>query len=132
EIMAAKVRQQVRDPRETDRGLPDDLVALALDLLARDPAARPSGAEVLSRLDVEPTVQRDAREQPGVEFVGRQAERAELERAFEAAASGNTVVAHVHGPSGYGKSTLIRQFLDELPGRSGAVVLAGRCYERES
>src|SRR5690606_16659810 len=57
---------------------------------------------------------------------------AELERALEAARRGNTVVAHVHGPSGYGKSTLIRHFLDELPQRAGAVVLAGRCYERES
>src|SRR5690606_24747610 len=131
-IMAAKARHEASDPRETDQNLPDDLVELALSLLARDPRARSSGAEVLRRLDVELPSKRDRREQRGAEFVGRQAEFAELERALEAARRGNTVVAHVHGPSGYGKSTLIRHFLDELPQRAGAVVLAGRCYERES
>ena len=36
------------------------------------------------------------------------------------------------GRTGTGKTTLIRSFLDELIEKDEAVVLSGRCYERES
>ena len=38
----------------------------------------------------------------------------------------------VFGRTGTGKTTLIRSFLDELIEKDDAVVLSGRCYERES
>ena len=38
----------------------------------------------------------------------------------------------VCGPSGIGKSALVRRFLGELVRRDEVVVLAGRCYENES
>ena len=38
----------------------------------------------------------------------------------------------VFGRTGTGKTTLVRSFLDELLEREEAVVLSGRCYERES
>src|SRR5690606_21450716 len=41
-------------------------------------------------------------------------------------------VVYVSGSSGVGKSALITAFLDDAAKRDGAVVLSGRCYERES
>ena len=38
----------------------------------------------------------------------------------------------VHGVSGMGKSALVRCFANELIQHDEAVVLRGRCYERES
>src|SRR5262249_55218584 len=38
----------------------------------------------------------------------------------------------VFGRTGTGKTTLIRSFLDDLIRKNDAVVLFGRCYERES
>ena len=71
-------------------------------------------------------------ESPGAELIGRQAELDALRAAFATAATGQAVVAHVSGESGVGKSTLVRAFLDELRAHGSAVVLSGRCYERES
>src|SRR4029077_8204462 len=45
---------------------------------------------------------------------------------------GRTVSIFVLGRTGTGKTTLIRSFLKELVDKDEAVVLFGRCYERES
>jgi predicted ATPase len=42
------------------------------------------------------------------------------------------VVVFVGGESGIGKSTLVGKFLDEVRDAGRAVVLSGRCFERES
>jgi hypothetical protein len=47
--------------------------------------------------------------------------------------AGRTITVLVHGPSGVGKSALVHHFLECLATQeSQTVVLAGRCYERES
>jgi hypothetical protein len=66
-------------------------------------------------------------------FVGREEHLDALRRAFDASKVGRAVIVAVHGGSGMGKSALVRRFLEELKDRHGeAVVLVGRCYERES
>jgi hypothetical protein len=119
-------RPDAPPPSRFASGVPDDLDQLCAALLRRDPAARPSSDEVRRRLDATPLVLRDAR----VPFVGRADELAALHAA--ANASGCRVVL-ARGPSGIGKTALQRRFLDELKhARPETVVLAGRCYERES
>ena len=65
-------------------------------------------------------------------LIGRDRHLKALAAAFEAVAARRTVVLNVHGLSGVGKSALVQRFLDGLAERDAAVVLAGRCYERES
>src|SRR6185436_437297 len=46
---------------------------------------------------------------------------------------GRSVTVRVHGESGVGKSYLVRHFTSQVLAREpNAVILAGRCYERES
>src|SRR5205085_904250 len=66
-------------------------------------------------------------------FVGRWQELADLEAAYRASRSGKPVTVFLHGESGVGKSALAGEFLDRLRARHPlAVVLSGRCYERET
>jgi hypothetical protein len=132
EMLAARASRDVPDPRASWQGLPDDLADLAMALLRREPQRRPTSVEVSHRLELEPREAGHSWQVVAANFVGRKAELAELERAFELAATGKTVVAHVHGPSGNGKTTLVRRFLRDLGTRGEVVVLEGRCYERES
>src|SRR3989442_4343936 len=57
---------------------------------------------------------------------------AELERALGLARSGRAVLTIVRGPSGIGKTALVRTFVEQLVAENRAVVLSGRCYVRES
>ena len=65
-------------------------------------------------------------------MVGRRRHQRVLDEAFAEMIGGRTVVFYLHGPSGGGKTALLMSFLDERITRADAVVLAGRCYERES
>lgn len=115
-------------------GVPHDLAALCEELLRRDPAGRPDGAEVLRRLGgpVSVAVAAPSADPPAAALVGRHAELAALREAFELTRQGQARVVCVHGPSGIGKSALVGHFLEGLRGRDGAVTLVGRCHERES
>ncbi len=136
EMMWEKQRGEPESPRAIRSGVPEDLNALCMDLLRRDPNARPTAAEILVRLGAPPATAPWPKEaaslslRPGP-FVGRHAHLAALRDAFEASRRGQAVSLYVHGTSGIGKSALVRRFLDELRGEN-AVILSGRCYERES
>ena len=69
---------------------------------------------------------------PAPPFVGRRGEKDALSVAFEDARTGRGVAVMVAGESGIGKTALAHSFAEEMAERWGAVVLAGRCYDRES
>ncbi len=69
---------------------------------------------------------------PAVALVGREREVEVLFAAYEATKRGESVAVAVSGLSGVGKSSVVRGFLDGLRAGGEAVILEGRCYERES
>jgi hypothetical protein len=131
EVMQRKRLEVPPSPSELDPTVPPALSALCMRLLARAPAARPGGREILAELGREPSratleLERSLRAAP---FVGRDSELAVLRAAGDDSRR-HGVAVFVRGDSGMGKSQLVRRYLDELG--PGALVLEGRCYERES
>jgi serine/threonine protein kinase len=137
EMMWDKRHTPAPAPKDLVPDVPEDLNALCRDLLRSEPSRRPDGDEVLKRLGGiqnatwEPRSVRPTSSERKAPFVGRESELARLRSAFEAARKGRAVVARLHGPSGAGKSALARHFVAEARA-SGAIVLEGRCYARES
>ncbi len=137
EVLMDKQRFEPPAASEMAPGVPHDLSSLCVDLLRRDPARRPTGRDVLRRLGSKtgkPRLPIPLPPSPNqfAPLVGRGRELEALEIAFADVARGRTVVLYLHGPSGVGKTALVRRFLDDLIGRDQAIVLAGRCYEQES
>ena len=83
-------------------------------MLNRNPTTRPNGFQIAQRVGLDATAADRPQHVLGGTFVGRARELSQLSEAFEATRKGSTVVAHVSGPSGYGKTTLIRRFLAGL------------------
>jgi eukaryotic-like serine/threonine-protein kinase len=162
QILLAKRWSEPRSPTELAAGIPEDLAQLCVDCLVRAPEKRPTASEIVRRLDgappriflpdllappssqpssspgdreafVSPPVPSSSRTSLGAGvFLGRENELRALHEAFAASRRGRPVTAYVSGPSGMGKSALVEHFLDGLWQSDAAVVLSGRCYERES
>jgi tRNA A-37 threonylcarbamoyl transferase component Bud32 len=133
QILMAKTNSEACPPNAVARDVPDDLNALCVDLMRRSPEARPKDMEVLARLAEHP--QELPPSQPprlGSVLVGRERYLAALEEALGAVRRGAAVFTTIHGSSGVGKTALVRHFLDRVGQEGGAVVLEGRCYEREA
>jgi serine/threonine protein kinase/tetratricopeptide (TPR) repeat protein len=134
EVMMRKQTRKPVPPLEINREAPRDLADLCMKLLRRDPEARPTGREVLraltdNRAGAIPASFMTAESA----FIGREQHIAELYDAFRATREGQTVTVYVHGNSGMGKSALAHAFLDRLKQETEkAILLQGRCYERES
>jgi serine/threonine protein kinase/tetratricopeptide (TPR) repeat protein len=134
EVLTKKQEVDPVLPSDLINDVPKDLEELCLNLLQRDPGARPSGGEILHRLaaeDVAPSETTSIRRR-SLSFVGREAHLSRLWQAYSTAREGSTVQLYIHGRSGIGKSTLVRNFLQQLEEREKVLILAGRCYERES
>ncbi len=132
EILARKRDADIPPPSALTVGIPKDLDLLCCDLLRRDPGERPAGRAVLDHLGGRAASDAPSRVTSEIPFIGREQELAELRQAFEIVGEGRAAIAYVHGGSGTGKSALVGRFLQELRNSDVAVVLAGRCYERES
>src|SRR6266567_3210064 len=136
EVMTLKQTRQPVQPREINHNAPRDLNDLCMNLLRRDSKKRLTGREVIRALS-------DARSgefalapivtQPESVFVGRERQLAALHGAFNATRRGQTISVYLHSNSGMGKSALVRTFLDQIKEKERkAIVLQGRCYQRES
>ena len=137
DVLRDKQRFEPRAPCELVPGVPDDLNALCVDLLRTDPEARPAGRDVLRRLgslagEPTPAILSQPPGHQHAPLVSRTRELEAVEAAFADVGRGRTIAVYIHGPSGVGKTALVRRFLDDLSGRDQAIVLAGRCYEQES
>ncbi len=132
DVLIGKQKNAAPSPAEFASDLPSDLVDLCEDLLASEPGQRPSGSEILEMLG---EAGRDLGSNtfpayPGGALIGRRIQLEQLRDAYRLSRRGQATSVYIHGPSGMGKTTLIQHFLSSLPHRS-AVVLRGRCYERE-
>lgn len=131
-VLSAKQRRDPVPPRAIAPDAPEDLCGLCVELLRRSPAERPEAPEIFAWLGLDEGA--GAGRLPSLHrpFVGRSREIEALGEMFEAARRGRAVTAFVHGPSGIGKSTLVRRVLERLAIRTQIVILEGRCHEHES
>ncbi len=137
QLLLAKQSTPPLRPSRICGGCPEDLDQLCLDLLHIEPEARPSGREILNRLDGgKQQPQRRASKSdvvPRAPLVGRSQEIEQLWAAQAQVAAGKPQIVLVCGESGIGKTTIIQHFAQQLAQRdSRAVILRGRCYEGES
>ncbi|HVV84899.1 MAG TPA: AAA family ATPase, partial [Kofleriaceae bacterium] len=120
-------------PRELVPEVPEDLSELCMSLLQAAPERRPSGAELVRLFAGDEVAGRLAADGPVRSgFVGRKRELRVLEQAYGLARGGQAMVVHAVGPSGIGKTAMLRSFTRGVEDVDGAIVLRGRCYERES
>ena len=132
-VMADKQNHEAPPPDALADELPEDLAALCRDLLDRRPEARPSGPMILDRLHgrVPSAATSDDPNRPA-RIVGLSRHLEILKSAYQSMKTGRIETVFLYGKSGTGKTTLLRRFLEELGRGRDAVILAGRCHERES
>ena len=135
ELLAAKQRDLPPLAATIDPNAPADLALLCHALLSIDPQARPSLAKLCAHVGGDRTLQAQpplASAAPLLRLHGREEELSLLRDAYRATLTGQAVLLSISGESGAGKTSLAQAFLSELSVLGSAVVLAGRCYERES
>jgi eukaryotic-like serine/threonine-protein kinase len=121
-------------PSDLAESVPADLERLCMELLARRGDDRPTGSEISKRLGAQERHLPEPGE-TGHVLYGRETELGLLGAALWRTRSrehADASVLFVEGSSGMGKSALIRHFSDNVRKTADVIVLAGRCYERES
>ena len=132
EVLLAKDRSVAPAPGQLVGGVPPELDQLCVDLLRRRPEERPSGTEILQRLGATPMMPAALATDDADLMIGREPQMDALYWALARARSGRSTLVFVSGQSGFGKSTLVHQFLLGVARAGDALVLQGRCYEQET
>ncbi|MFI5459430.1 MAG: protein kinase [Isosphaerales bacterium] len=133
EILQAK---QTLDPPPLPEStaIPTDLAALCMRLLARDPQERPDALEIAKM--VSSGLRMDSAPASGSGrhgLVGRELHLGALKEAYGALQrQREPQTVFISGRSGEGKTALGEHFLGQLRQDLRVVVMAGRCYDRES
>lgn len=133
QLLLAKKTEEPPSPESLAANLPIDLVDLCMELLSRDPRARPRGRAILARLGERKRRRAPTLPPPLIDapyLIGRQDELTVLADALRDSRQGDCVTVYVTGPSGIGKSAVVHCFLAALP--SEVTVLTSRCYAREA
>ena len=135
EVLRLKQTADAPDPVPVAADIPAELSAICIGLLSRDPAERLKGPDARRRLlrdTNERLTDRASSTAHDTPFIGRQRELSALAAAARDAGDGRAMTVGVYGPSGIGKSAVVRRFLSQFVRQSQGVVLVGRCYENES
>ncbi|HTQ06915.1 MAG TPA: protein kinase [Polyangiaceae bacterium] len=117
--------------------LPADLCELVRGCLAYAPERRLSGESVLEKLGFRsPTgvpVGNEMDQAASIPFAGRRGELARLDAALERVRRSRQIeLEYVSGPSGVGKTELIRHFLQTAAEKGSVLSFRGRCHPREN
>ncbi|WP_437322388.1 protein kinase domain-containing protein [Sorangium sp. So ce394] len=127
-------------PSRLAPSIPPGVDRLVLGLLEPDPGRRMPVAEVLDALHEHAEAPRararglSLAAEAELDFVAREAELGALRDAFAAAQQGQLVTVDVVGPSGMGKTALVRRFLRDVQSADSIppLVLEARCHPYES
>lgn len=133
QVLSDKCNRDVKLP-EGEWG-PELAIQLCLRLLSRDPQSRPGGEEIATVIANWGRISGAAiPATPSTSiFVGREEELTILRTAFGEVSAGHPVRVDVYGPSGIGKTAVIRRFLECIRTEfSNTVILTGRCYMQAS
>lgn len=140
-VIMDKQRKDPPPPSVFNPGIPSDLDALCMALLRREPSLRPDAEEVFLALQVEAISTGTSSHSrlhtpvlsPDQAPLGREGAMHALLDAFFRTQRGWAEAWLLRGPHGTGKGVLVRAFLEDVRRKHAhAVVLQGRCFERES
>ncbi|MEO7142021.1 MAG: protein kinase, partial [Bryobacteraceae bacterium] len=129
EVLRRKQLESPAPPADLAPDVPAQLNTLCLNLLERDPLKRASYQDVIRSL--RPGVAVPVQESRRPPIVGRGEPLRRLADAI-AAADDRPALIHICGPSGIGKTVLLREFAARLSKDPSVLVFAGRCYEGET
>ena len=132
QLLALHAAAPVPDPAVLRPDLPDELGALIMRLLAKDPDDRIQTAQelhrALTRIAANLGAQAPAADLPATAAVlaGRDSEQAQLAKSWSRARAGQGHIVLLEGPAGMGKTSLAGAAADTALA-DGALVLSGRC-----
>ena len=119
-------------PRHFAPDIPDDINAVIEALLVDDPDQRGDADVVRGLLEDELTSGSAVVPELSDRCLGRSDELGRLRQAWQRVVDyGRPETVLVEGPSGYGKSTVINTFYEEVQQLPSVLILAGTCYQHE-